>query len=85
MLDMDNCKKDYRSDERGCKEIWCEEEKKPKPEEGGCNVIVNVYCDKCKERWSKDDMHECEYKKETKHEDGKCCIYVNIYCGDNKK
>jgi len=73
----DSCRKD-----NCCKELikddWCKE---PIKDDCGCNVSINIYCNKCKKDYKfEDDDFEFASKKGPIFSDDKCSVYVNIFC-----
>lgn len=77
---------DYK-ERSDCKEIWEDDCKKPpKHEEDGSCVIINIYCDKCKnDHKPKEYDFECDSKKGPKPTDDKSCVVINVFCECNKK
>ena len=82
MFNSDSSKKGFTSDDEFCEDDWdCDYKKEPKKDGCGCNVSINIYCNKCKKDSEfKDDDFECMSKKGPVYSDEKCSVYVNVFC-----
>jgi len=76
----DSWENDCRKDDC-CKELikddWC---KKPIKDDCGCNISINIYCNKIERDYKFEDDFEYTSKKGPIFSDDKCSVYVNVFC-----